>query len=61
MADLNAKEIEKIFTLKQLQAYNAEIRSQYNVLKLEHNRVIRQQQAIINKEVEIRTKEYVDQ
>ena len=61
MKDLNAKEIEKLFTVRQLQAYNSEIRSRLNALELENSRIKKKQEIIIKKEVEIRTKEYVEE
>jgi len=61
MSDLNAKEIEQIFSYKQLQAYNSKLRSNYNAIKLENNRLRIQQESLIKKEVEIRTKEYKKQ
>lgn len=61
MPELNAQELEKRFTLKQLQAYNCKLRSDYNAIQLEKNRLIKKQESIIKKEVEIRTKEYQEQ
>lgn len=55
-----SKELERQFTLKQLQAYNGEIRSKYNDLKFQYNYLKNNQEVIIKKEVAIRTKEYTD-
>lgn len=58
---MTAKDFERQFTLRQLQAYNGEIRSKYNDLKFQYHLVIKNQESIIAKEVEIRTKELSDE
>ncbi len=61
MKNISAKEIEELFTIKQMQAYNCKIRSNYNDLQFRYNRLIKQQENIIKKEVEIRTTKYKEQ
>lgn len=56
---MTAKEFERQFTLKQLQAYNSEIRSKYNDLRFQYNILKNKQEQIINKEVKNQTKEYI--
>ena len=34
---MTATELEKYYSIKQLQAYNSEIRSKYNQLKMQYN------------------------
>lgn len=58
---MNASEIERHFTIKQLQAYNSKLRSEYNAARLETTRLRIHQEKIIKKEVEIRTIEYKNQ
>lgn len=58
MEELKAKDYERIFTMKQLQSYNSKLRSKYNAVQLENNRLRKKQESLIKKEVEIRTKEY---
>ena len=56
MKNLTAEYIEREYTIKQLQAYNSEIRSKYNDMKFKYNLIVKNQETIIEKEVEIRTK-----
>lgn len=58
---MNASEIERHFTIKQLQAYNSKLRSDFNAARLEIQSLRIQQENIIKKEVETRTIEYKNQ
>ncbi len=51
MSQRNAKEIEQIFSYKQLLAYNSKLRSDLNALKFENNLLRIQQENSIKKEV----------
>ncbi len=61
MSQLNTKDIEQYFSYKQLKAYNSKLRSDYNAVRLENSRLLFQQESIIKKEVDIRTREYKSQ
>ena len=53
---MDAKELERRFTIKQLAAYNSEIRSKYNDLNFKYNYLKKNNEVIIKKEVENKTK-----
>ena len=57
MKDITAKELKERFTLKQLQAYNSEIRSKYNEMIFNYRKLEKQFEARVNTDVKKRTKE----
>lgn len=58
--EITKQEIQKYFSYKQLQKYNAEIRSRYNHLSIRYDYLVRKQETIIDKAVQDRTKELED-
>ena len=54
---MTADEIRKSFTMKQLQAYNSEIRSKYNSLRFEYNQLNSKFEIRVNAAVKARTSE----
>ncbi len=52
-------EIERQFTIKQLQAYNSQIRSKYNALQFSYNNLEKQFDKKVEMEVKKRTKEFM--
>ena len=57
MKDITAKELKERFTLKQLQAYNSEIRSKYNEMIFNYRKLEKQFEARVKTDVKRRTKE----
>ena len=54
---MDKKDFEHYFTYKQLQSFNAELRSRVNHLTLNYNILLKKQDSIIKKEVKARTKQ----
>ena len=54
---MTAEEIRKSFTMKQLQAYNSEIRSKYNSLKFQYDQLNSKFDIRVNAAVKVRTSE----
>ena len=57
MKEITAKELKERFTLKQLQAYNSEIRSKYNEMIFNYKKLEKQFEARVKTDVKKRTKE----
>lgn len=54
---MTSQEFKKLYTYKQLKAYNSEIRSRYNNLSLKYNQLVKKQDVLIESAVKQRTKE----
>lgn len=54
---MTSQEFKKLYTYKQLEAYNSEIRSRYNNLSLRYNQLVKKQDVLIESAVKQRTKE----
>lgn len=54
---MTSQEFKKLYTYKQLEAYNSEIRSRYNNLSLRYNQLVKKQDILIESAVKQRTKE----
>ena len=54
---MTSQEFKKLYTYKQLEAYNSEIRSRYNNLSLRYNQLVKKQDVLIESTVKQRTKE----
>ena len=54
---MTSQEFKKLYTYKQLEAYNSEIRSRYNNLSLRYNQLLKKQDVLIESAVKQRTKE----
>ena len=54
---MTLQEFKKLYTYKQLEAYNSEIRSRYNNLSLRYNQLVKKQDVLIESAVKQRTKE----
>ena len=54
---MTAKELEKYYSIKQLKAYNSEIRSEYNQLKMQYNHLNKNFDIRVEAAVKTRTAE----
>ena len=54
---MTATELEKYYSIKQLQAYNSEIRSKYNQLKIQYNHLNKNFEIRVEATVKTRTAE----
>lgn len=61
MKNLSANEIEKLFTINQLRSYNCKLRSELNDARFKLNLLTKNQESIIQKQVEERTSEYASE
>ena len=51
---MTSQEFKKLYTYKQLEAYNSEIRSRYNNLSLRYNQLVKKQDVLIESAVKQR-------
>lgn len=61
MGELTAEDLERKFTIRQIIEYNKKLKNDYHRLSLEHSSMLINQENMIKKEVEIRTKEYKEE
>ena len=51
MKDFTAKELENIFSKKQLSAYNQKLKRELYILKMDYNKVLETRESYIEKEI----------
>ena len=61
MKNLTAEDLERKFTIKQMESYIRELKNKCNSLSLQNTTIIKKQESIIKKEVELRTKDLTDE
>ena len=57
MKDLTAKDLEKIFSKKQLSSYNRKLKTEYYILKQKYDKAMENKDSYVEKEIERREEE----